>query len=53
MSNIYDNKEFFNAYADMPRSRGGLDAAGEWHQLKPLFPDLNGKAVLDIGCGYG
>lgn len=31
----------------------GLKAAGEWHQLKPLFPSLEGKSVLDLGCGYG
>lgn len=37
----------------MSRSREGLDAAGEWHQLKPLFPPLVGKSVLDLGCGYG
>lgn len=37
----------------MSRSRDGLSAAGEWHQLKPLFPSLRGKAVLDLGCGYG
>ena len=30
----------------MPRSREGLCAAGEWHQLKPLFPALQGKKVL-------
>ncbi|MBO5129884.1 MAG: methyltransferase domain-containing protein [Oscillospiraceae bacterium] len=37
----------------MSRSRYGLDGAGEWHQLKPLFPELSGKTVLDLGCGYG
>ena len=31
----------------------GLKAAGEWHQLKPLFPSLEGESVLDLGCGYG
>ena len=51
--NIYDNTEFFAAYAAMDRSKGGLEAAGEWHQLQPLFPDLRGAAVLDLGCGYG
>ena len=51
--NHYDNPEFFAAYAQMSRSRQGLDGAGEWHQLKPLFPDLTGKDVLDLGCGYG
>ncbi len=37
----------------MSRSQQGLDGAGEWHQLQPLFPDLTGKDVLDLGCGYG
>ncbi|MCI8270745.1 MAG: class I SAM-dependent methyltransferase [Erysipelotrichaceae bacterium] len=37
----------------MSRSRDGLCAAGEWHQLMPLFPSLQGKHVLDLGCGYG
>lgn len=51
--NEYDNDHFFSQYAQMDRSRGGLEAAGEWHQLKPLFPDLHGKTFLDLGCGYG
>ncbi len=53
MKNEYDNETFFAEYAKMPRSQEGLDAAGEWHQLKPLFPSLTGKSVLDLGCGYG
>ncbi|MDO4283915.1 MAG: class I SAM-dependent methyltransferase [Eubacteriales bacterium] len=53
MYSEYDNETFFRQYAQMPRSREGLSAAGEWHQLRPLFPDLTGKAVLDLGCGYG
>lgn len=53
MSNIYDNERFFEAYAQMGRSKGGLQAAGEWHQLQPMFPNLKGAAVLDLGCGYG
>ncbi len=53
MSVLYDNSNFFNAYAQMSRSIGGLSEAGEWEQLEPLFPALEGKTVLDIGCGYG
>jgi len=53
MDNVYDDKAFFEAYAQMPRSRDGLGSAGEWHQLQPLFPPLQGKTVLDLGCGYG
>lgn len=51
--NEYDNETFFAQYAQMSRSRDGLAGAGEWHQLMPLFPDLKGKRVLDLGCGYG
>ena len=53
MRNEYENEAFFKQYAQMSRSREGLSAAGEWHQLKPLFPPLEGKSVLDLGCGYG
>lgn len=50
MPNEYDNEEFFAQYAQMPRSRQGLEAAGEWRQLKALFPDVAGKRVLELGC---
>lgn len=53
MVNAYDNEKFFDQYAKMPRSKEGLSVAGEWHQLKPLFPPLQGKSFLDLGCGYG
>lgn len=53
MKNEYDDELFFNEYAKMSRSREGLSSAGEWHQLKPLFPSLCKKSVLDLGCGYG
>lgn len=53
MYNEYDDPKFFGQYAQMPRSRQGLSAAGEWSQLKWLFPDMRGRSVLDLGCGYG
>lgn len=53
MNNQYDHEVFFKEYAKMPRSREGLSAAGEWHQLKRLLPSMQGKCVLDLGCGYG
>ncbi|WP_300683707.1 class I SAM-dependent methyltransferase [Acutalibacter sp. 1XD8-36] len=53
MTNEYDDPKFFEQYSQMPRSRQGLKAAGEWHQLKELFPDVSGSSVLDLGCGYG
>ncbi len=53
MNNIYDDPQFFDRYAQMPRSQQGLSAAGEWSRFRLLFPDLSGKSVLDLGCGYG
>lgn len=53
MKNHYDNAEFFEAYQEMPRSKYGLEAAGEWPELVKLLPDFKGNRVLDLGCGYG
>ncbi|NBF04451.1 methyltransferase domain-containing protein [Pseudomonas sp. Fl5BN2] len=51
--NIYDDPTFFQAYSQMGRSLGGLDAAPEWPALQALLPAINGLKVLDLGCGYG
>jgi SAM-dependent methyltransferase len=51
--NIYDNDEFFTSYSRLRRSVGGLDEAPEWPVLRALLPDLRGRSVLDLGCGYG
>ena len=48
----YDNAHFFAEYAKMFRSQQGLSGAGEWRQLRLLFPDVAGKSVQDAGCGY-
>lgn len=52
-ANAYDDPQFFEAYQNFPRSVKGLSAAGEWHELEQLMPDLTGKRVLDLGCGFG
>ncbi len=51
--NKYDDKIFFDKYSKMERSIKGLEGAGEWHELKKMLPDLEGKRVLDLGCGFG
>jgi len=51
--NKYDDSTFFSQYKEMARSTHGLEAAGEWHVFKSLLPDLSGKSVLDLGCGFG
>ena len=53
MDRIYDDPAFFKKYSDMPRSRFGLDGAGEWHVFRNFMPDFHGKDVLDLGCGLG
>ncbi|MGO4110525.1 class I SAM-dependent methyltransferase [Paenibacillus sp. YAF4_2] len=51
--NKYDDPDFFEKYSQMARSIGGLEAAGEWHVLRGMLPELKDKNVLDLGCGYG
>jgi SAM-dependent methyltransferase len=51
--NKYDDPTFFANYSHMPRSIGGLDAAGEWPAFRVLLPQLRDKSVLDLGCGFG
>ena len=53
MKTQYDDEAFFSAYGGMERSQGGLEASGEWSTLKPLIPSVEGRHVLDLGCGYG
>ena len=51
--NIYDNAGFFAGYAQLRRSVDGLDGAPEWPTLKAMLPELAGKRVVDLGCGFG
>ena len=51
--NIYDNPDFFARYSQLPRQVQGLDGAPEWPVLRAMIPDLAGKRVLDLGCGFG
>ena len=51
--NIYDDDAFFAGYSRLPRSVGGLADAPEWPALQALLPDLDGRQVLDLGCGFG
>ena len=51
--NIYDDPEFFQGYAQLGRSIGGLDAAPEWPALQAMLPPMKGLKVVDLGCGYG
>lgn len=50
--NIYDNQAFFDGYAQL-RSQFDFEAAPEWPAIEMMLPDLCGKQVIDLGCGYG
>ena len=51
--NKYNDNIFFDKYSSMERSKNGLESAGEWHELKKMLPNFQGKKVLDLGCGFG
>lgn len=51
--NIYDRPDFFAGYSGLTRSTHGLDGAAEWPAVRAMLPNLMGKRVLDLGCGFG
>lgn len=51
--NIYDNPDFFAGYIQLPRQVQGLDGAPEWPATRAMLPDLSGRRVIDLGCGFG
>jgi SAM-dependent methyltransferase len=51
--NIYDDPDFFERYSDLDRSVKGLSGAAEWASLQALLPDLKGRRIVDLGCGFG
>src|SRR5260221_3844907 len=51
--NIYDHPEFFTGYSQLPRQVHGLAGAPEWPVIRALLPNLTGKRIVDMGCGFG
>ncbi|MET2825380.1 class I SAM-dependent methyltransferase [Mesorhizobium shangrilense] len=51
--NIYDQADFYEGYGQLSRSLYGLDGAAEWPAITALLPELKGKRVVDLGCGFG
>ncbi len=51
--NIYDNPEFFAGYSQLPRQVLGLEGAPEWPAIRAMLPDVVGRRVVDLGCGFG
>lgn len=51
--NIFDNENFFNGYRELRSSGTNFNDLLMQPAMEEMLPDLKGKAVLDIGCGYG
>lgn len=51
--NIYDNETFYEGYKKIREKKGNANTLFEIPALMSLLPDLEGKRVLDLGCGFG
>ena len=51
--NIFDNETFFSGYKALRDSDCNANDLIEQPAMRKFLPDLNGKTVLDLGCGYG
>jgi len=51
--NIYDDPQFFAGYSRLQRSVDGLASAPEWPRLQAMLPEISGKRIVDLGCGFG
>lgn len=51
--NIYDDQAFFDGYKKLRDNPYSANIIEEKPALFSLAPDLHGKTVLDLGCGYG
>ncbi|MGH7923032.1 MAG: class I SAM-dependent methyltransferase [Candidatus Binatus sp.] len=51
--NIYDDPQFFAGYSKLRRHESGLNMAVDQPAMRSLIPPLNGKRMLDLGCGFG
>jgi len=51
--NIFDNDTFFDGYMKLRDRQDNANNLFELPTLMSLMPDLEGKRVLDLGCGSG
>ncbi len=51
--NIYDNNAFFENFKDLRSREINFNDCIETPILLSMLPDVQGKKVLDIGCGMG
>lgn len=51
--NFFDNETVFRGYCELRDSDSNCNVLMEQPEMARLLPDVCGKAVLDLGCGFG
>lgn len=51
--NIYDNEIFYDGYLKIREREDNANVLFEMPAFFSLLPELKGKTVLDLGCGFG
>ena len=51
--NIFDNPVFYEGYKKLRKNAVNANVLFEIPALFSMMPDLRGKTVLDLGCGFG
>ena len=51
--NVYDDPIFFEGYRKLRSNQYSANNLEEKPAIFSLAPDLDGKAIIDLGCGYG
>ena len=51
--NIFDNPVFYEGYKKLRENAVNANVLFEIPALFSMMPDLRGKTVLDLGCGFG
>ena len=51
--NIFDNETFFEGYRGIRSEGNNANELFEIPALRSLLPELEGKRILDLGCGFG
>ena len=51
--NIFDNEVFFDGYKKLREREVNANNLFELPTLYKLLPDVKGKRILDLGCGFG
>ncbi|CVI70768.1 Malonyl-[acyl-carrier protein] O-methyltransferase [Eubacteriaceae bacterium CHKCI004] len=53
MDALYDNEKFFHNYLNLRRDAKNYNDLFEQPQMMDMLPDVRGKQILELGCGYG